>query len=326
MKKTKRLLSVAIAFVAMASVLPVSAQQMRIPVGTDILTSRGDVNGDGFVDIADIGAIIDIMSGRSIISETLSESGDEVTFNIIGFPLKMYRVKAGTFTMGSTEFDNEKWPRKVTITKDFFIAETEVTQRFWTALMGEAHIPSTNGYTQWITTFGMDDDYPAYYLSWDMCKDFIDKLNALTKRQFRMPTEAEWEYAAKGGHKSQGYKFAGSNDCNEVAWYDENAALPGLGSPDYGCHPVKTKKPNELGLYDMSGNVMEWCSDWYQKSFVTATLVDPQGPETGSGRVLKGGSWGSSDTYCRPAGRDVSAPDKQFQGNGLRLVLTPVYE
>ena len=326
MKKTKRLLSVAMALLAMASVTPASAQQMRIPVGSDILTSRGDVNGDGFVDIADIASIIDIMSGRSIISESLSESGDELTLTIIGIPIKMYRVKAGTFTMGGSEFDNEKWPRKVTITQDFFIAETEVTQQFWTALMGEGHIPSKTGYTQWITTFGFDNDYPAYYLSWDMCQDFIDKLNALTKRKFRMPTEAEWEYAARGGHLSKGYKFAGSDDCGEVAWYDENAALPGLGHPDYGSHPVKQKKPNELGLYDMSGNVMEWCSDWYQKSYATGALVDPKGPEKGSGRVLKGGCWGSNDTYCRPASRDVSAPDKQFQNNGLRLALTPIYE
>ncbi len=326
MKKTKRLLSVIMAMMAMASVSPAWAQGMRVPVQGDILTSRGDVNGDGYVDIADIGSIIDIMSGKSIISESLSESGDEVTFTILGFPIKMYRVKAGTFTMGSSDFDTEKWPRKVTITQDFFIAETEVTQRFWTALMGEAHIPTTSGYTQWIPTFGMGDDYPAYFLSWDLCQEFIGKLNALTKRQFRLPTEAEWEYAARGGHKSQGFKFAGSNDCAEVAWYEETSALPGIGSAYYGSQPVKTKKPNELGLYDMSGNLMEWCSDWYQNSYSTATLKDPKGPETGVGRVLKGGSWGTSDTFCRPSARQASAPNKQFQGNGLRLVLTPIYE
>ena len=123
-------------------------------------------------------------------------------------------------------------------------------------------------------------------------------------------------------HKSLGYKFPGSNDCGEVAWYENTSSLLGIGDPDYGTHPVKTKKPNELGLYDMAGNIMEWCSDWYQKSFTTAPLVDPQGPETGAGRVLKGGSWGSNDTFCRPAGRQVSSVDKQYQGNGMRLVIS----
>lgn len=322
MKQRKRVLTVAIAMMAMASFSPVTAQDVRVPVGTDILTSRGDVNGDGFVDVADIASIIDIMSGKSIISEDLSESGDEVTFNIIGIPIKMIRVKAGSFTMGSSEFDNEKWPRKVTLTQDYFIAETEVTQQLWSSLLGEAHRPTTSGYTQWIPTFGDGDQYPAYYLSWDMCVEFIQALNSLTRREFRMPTEAEWEYAARGGHKSLGYKFPGSNDCSEVAWYDETSALLGIGDPDYGSHPVKTKKPNELGLYDMAGNVMEWCSDWFQKSFTTAALTDPKGPETGMGRVLRGGSWGSNDTFCRVSGRQVSSVDKQYQGNGLRLALS----
>ena len=322
MKKTKRLLSVAIALMAMASVLPASAQQLRIPVGTDILTTRGDVNADGFVDVSDIAAIIDIMSGKSIFSETLSESGDTATFNIIGIPVKMIRVKAGSFTMGSSSYDNEKWPRKVTLTQDYLIAETEVTQKLWVSLMGEAHRPTNSGYTEWTTTFGDGEQYPAYYLSWNLCQEFIGVLSSLTHRQFRLPTEAEWEYAARGGHKSLGYKFPGSNDCGEVAWYENTSSLLGIGDPDYGTHPVKTKKPNELGLYDMAGNIMEWCSDWYQKSFTTAALVDPQGPETGAGRVLKGGSWGSNDTFCRPAGRQVSSVDKQYQGNGMRLVIS----
>ena len=322
MKKTKRFLSVAIAMTAMAFASPATAQQLRIPVGTDILTTRGDVNCDGFVDVGDIAAIIDILSGKSIISETLSDNGKDVTFNIIGVPVKMIRVEAGSFTMGSSEQDNEKWPRKVTITKDYYIAETEVTQKLWTAIMGEAHKPSDNGYTQWISTFGLGDDYPAYYLSWDMCQEFINRLNALTLREFRMPTEAEWEFAARGGNMSQGYKYPGSNDCGEVAWYDANDALLGLGSPDYGSHPVKQKKPNELGIYDMGGNILEWCSDYFQKSFTTVPLTDPQGPEKGNGRVLKGGSWGSNDTFCRVSGRQVSSQDKQYQGNGLRLALT----
>lgn len=324
MKTVKRLLSVVIALAGIACVEPASAQGFRIPVGTDILTTRGDVNGDGFVDVSDIASIIDIMSGKSIFSGTLSETGDTATFNIIGIPLTMIRVKAGSFTMGSTEQDNEKWPRKVTITKDYFIAETEVMQRLWTSLMGEAHTPTNTGNTRWITTFGIGDDYPAYFLSWDLCQEFISVLNSLTHREFRMPTEAEWEYAARGGHKSQGYRYAGSNDCGEVAWYDLNDAMLGLGDKDYGVHPVKTKQPNELGLYDMSGNLKEWCSDFYEKSFTTAARVDPQGPETGSGHVLKGGSWGSNDSFCRPAAREVSAPNKQLQGNGLRLVLTPL--
>ncbi len=315
MKQKRRFFLVAMALTAMACVSPVKAQDLRraVPVGTDAVTSRGDVNGDGFVDVGDISSIIDIMSGKSIF-EILSMTGDEAELHLLGIPVKMVRVEAGTFTMGSTEMDNEKWPHEVTLTSDFFIADTEVTQELWVAVMG----------VNPVNTYLRGEQHPIINVSWNDCQVFLEKLRNLTSLDFRLPTEAEWEYAARGGNKSKGYKYAGSNDIDEVAWYEVNCFFVGLDSPDYGVHDVKTKQPNELGLYDMSGNAKEWCSDWFSSSYGTGKKVDPKGPDTGAGRVLRGGSWGTNSSFCRISARDVSGPDKIHAGNGLRLVLTAI--
>jgi formylglycine-generating enzyme required for sulfatase activity len=153
---------------------------------------------------------------------------------------------------------------------------------------------------------------PVEKVSWSDCKEFISRLNSATGKTFRLPKEKEWEYAAKGGNKSHGYEYSGSNEINDVAWYDKNAYFCGSDKqnsshPDYGTHNVKTKKPNELGLYDMSGNVWEWCEDLYDSS--------------GSRRVLRGGGWGSSAWFCRVSRRDSSAPDNRGSSFGLRLAL-----
>ena len=171
-------------------------------------------------------------------------NGKTVTF-------RMKLVQAGTFQMGSiSNLDNEQPVHQVTLTKDYYMGETEVTQALWYAVMGQK--PTSDG-SQWTSTYGLGDSNPAYYVSWNDCQAFITKLNALTGATFRLPTEAEWEFAAKGGNKRQGYNYAGSDAIDDVAWYSDNSSNM--------THEVATKAPNELGLYDMSGNVWEWCQD-----------------------------------------------------------------
>lgn len=253
--------------------------------------------------------------------ETPPSSGDSafdgekkiVTVNGVSFT--MLPVEGGTFSMGATPEqsngyspdDDEKPVHTVTVSS-FYMAETEVTQALWYAVMGAK--PYFDG-DEWSNTYGLGDNFPAYYISYNDCLEFISKLNDLTGMNFRMPTEAEWEYAARGGSKSMGHIFSGSNTLGDVAWYYDNS-----GSK---THPVKTKKANELGLYDMSGNVWEWCSDWYG-AYKNSSDTDPTGLETGSSRVLRGGALLNFDTGCRVANRINSNPSNRFNGCGLRLV------
>lgn len=235
-------------------------------------------------------------------------------------------VKGGTFLMGSPDNDNDanelgKPQHDVTVS-DFYLAKTPVTQKQWREVMG------TNP-----SHFKDCDDCPVEMVSWNDVQEFIAKLNAKTGMKFRLPTEAEWEYAACGGHKSlpasrdgKGdvhigeYKYAGSNNLDEVGWYYKNS-----GSK---THPVATKKPNELGLYDMSGNVWEWCLDWYDEKYYAeckkkGTVENPAGPASGSYRVLRGGGWGSYARYCRSADRGDNEPGYRNNFIGFRLVFVP---
>ena len=227
-------------------------------------------------------------------------------YEVNGITFKMIYVQGGTFQMGCTseqgdctKYDKPK--HKVTLS-DFWMGETEVTQALWKAVMGSN--PS----------YFKGDDLPVDNVTWDECQKFISKLNSLTGKKFRLPTEAEWEFAARGGNKSQHYKYAGSNTIGDVAWYD--------GNSEGKTHLVKTKKANELGLYDMSGNVWEWCSDRYG-DYSSSAQTNPQGPSTGSVRVLRGGSWGVDDgaRYCRVAYRDSDFPSNRFTTRGFRLAL-----
>jgi formylglycine-generating enzyme required for sulfatase activity len=234
----------------------------------------------------------------------------------------MIAVEGGTFTMGGTSeqgsdaYDSEKPTHSVTLSS-YSIGETEVTQALWQAVMGQK--PTSDG-SQWSSTYGLGGNYPAYYVSWNDCQDFIRRLNALTGENFRLPTEAEWEFAARGGNKSWGYKYAGSNNIDNVAWYYNNSYAKGENSSDYGSHNVATKSPNELGLYDMSGNVWEWCQDWYG-SYSSGSQTNPTGPSSGSSRVRRGGSWGSSARGCRVSIRGYGSPGGMFNILGLRLAL-----
>ena len=235
-------------------------------------------------------------------------------FTVGGVSFKMVYVEGGTFTMGATseqggDADGDEKPAHRVTLLPYLIGETPVTQALWQAVMG------TNP-----SAFKGDEQRPVEKVSWDDCQEFIQKLNRLTGVNFRLPTEAQWEYAARGGNKSRGYKYAGSDNIGEVAWYDKNSYDKGQSHPDYGIHPVATKRPNELGLYDMSGNVLEWCHDWYD-DYSADAQTEPVGPVTGSVRVGRGGGWNGSAEDCRVSYRYYSTPGNRYSILGFRLVL-----
>ncbi|MDO5343107.1 MAG: SUMF1/EgtB/PvdO family nonheme iron enzyme, partial [Bacteroidia bacterium] len=214
------------------------------------------------------------------------------TVNDVTF--KMIKVEGGTFTMGE-----DKEAHEVTLS-DYYIGEFEVTQELWEAVMGSN--PSRF----------KGSKLPVEKVSWDDCQEFISKLNGLTGKTFRLPTEAQWEYAARGGNKSKGYEYSGSNVIDEVAWYDDNSGR--------NTRAVGTKLPNELGIYDMSGNVYEWCQDRFG-SYGSGSQTNPQGPSWGSFRVLRGGSRSCRASVCRVSFRYRIDPGGRINYSGLRLAL-----
>ena len=243
-------------------------------------------------------------------SRSPSPSSLTITANGVSFVMK--RVPGGTFQMGSDDndaFNNEKPVHSVTVSS-FYMGETEVTQALWKAVMGE----EPTDYGGWTDEYGRGNNYPAYRVNWDDIQSFIRKLNSITGRNFRLPTEAEWEYAARGGNQNNGYKYAGSNNIGGVAWYYENSGRK--------THAVKGKSPNELGLYDMSGNVWEWCGDWYGSSYYSSSSSNnPKGPSSGSGRVLRGGGWKDYARDCRVSDRSYFSASYRNDDLGFRLVL-----
>ncbi|MDD6783952.1 MAG: SUMF1/EgtB/PvdO family nonheme iron enzyme [Prevotellaceae bacterium] len=262
---------------------------------------------------------------KSIVEDASLEGGNDnenngeenftQTFTVKGVSFNMVTVEGGTFTMGARSEENpaaNETPIHQVTLNNYYISETEVTQALWKSVTGYS---PTNSGSSWSSTIGIGDAYPAYYVSWNDCQEFITKLNALTGKNFRLPTEAEWEYAARGGNKSKDYQYSGSNTIDDVAWYTSNS-----GSK---VHPVKTKQPNELGIYDMSGNVEEWCQDWYSLSYYSVSDTNnPKGPSTGSKRVMRGGGWFRSTRPCRSAYRSGVTPDSRGSINGFRLVLS----
>ncbi len=236
-----------------------------------------------------------------------------ITEKVNGVSFKMIKVEGGTFKMGSNDsgaYSGEKPVHRVTL-RDYYIGETEVTQELWDAVMG----------TTIVQQLDKAKNYPMYYISWEDCQEFIEKLNQITGKNFRLPTEAEWEYAARGGNKSKGYKYSGSNTIGKVAWYEVNAYNVGSSNSNYGRHPVSIKLPNELGIYDMTGNVWEWCGDWYG-DYISSSQTNPTGPTSGSYRVLRGGGWNESAQFCRVSVRRSDTPGARYYNLGLRLVLS----
>jgi formylglycine-generating enzyme required for sulfatase activity len=234
---------------------------------------------------------------------------NDTTFVVNNVSFKMIAVKAGTFMMGANEDDamaanNEKPRHQVTLTKNYWIGETEVTQELWQAVTGNnpSYFTGTN--------------FPVEQVSWNDIQTFITALNQLTGNNFHLPTEAEWEFAARGGNQSHNYLYSGSNTINDVAWYPSNS--------NHTTHQVKTKQPNELGIYDMSGNVWEWVNDWYS-NYTSDAQTDPQGPAAGSTRVLRGGSYSSGASDTRVASRSTSLTPTNYGSHfGFRLACSSI--
>ena len=228
------------------------------------------------------------------------------TFYANGVSFDMVEVEGGTFRMGATSEQGSDYdfykpiPVHSVTLSSYYIGKIEVTQALWRAVMGNN--PS------WFK----GDNLPVECVSWYDCQKFIRKLNALTGQHFRLPTEAEWKFACRGGNNSLGYKYSGSDNIDNVAWYTDNSG--------YTSYPVATKSPNELGIYDMSGNVWEWCSDWYG-DYTSGALTNPKGPESGSDRVIRGGYWNNDARCCRSTNRFDNAPSNRYEFLGLRLAL-----
>ena len=237
--------------------------------------------------------------------------GKPEKFTVNGVEFEMVKVSGGTFMMGFSESDmpfakftapeNEKNAHEVTL-DDFEIGKTEVTAALWKAVMGS--LPYLND--------PEDLQKPVGNVSWFDCKQFILRLNSLTGRKFCLPTEAEWEYAARGGKLSKHSGFSGSNDAGIAMWFVDNAKME--------KHDVATKKPNELGIYDMSGNVWEWCND-YGENYGNDAQTNPVGPEEGSMRVMRGGSCASKWDACRISNRSFIPPENVKSTFGLRLAI-----
>jgi formylglycine-generating enzyme required for sulfatase activity len=218
--------------------------------------------------------------------------------------LEFVKVEGGTFTMGDNLLgkengDQNHYTEHEVELSDFYMQKTEVTQELWEAVMGSN--PSRDNASK---------GFSVTHVSWYECQQFIEELNTITGKKYRLPTEAEWEFAARGGKLSKGYRYAGSDEINEVAWH--------AGNSDSKVHSVAEKKPNELGLYDMSGNVWEWCADWYGE-YTLKAKKDPVGPDNRDCKVIRGGGWYCKVEYCHVAYRDFWFPGFKSSSGGLRL-------
>lgn len=250
---------------------------------------------------------------------TVSEEGDTVFFfNVYEFvdfveksenlSIEMVAVKGGRFHMGCNNYDetlcvDDERPGRIVQLDDFYIGRYEVTQQQWQAVMGDN--PCYFFDCIWC---------PVEQVSWNDVQNFLGKLNSITGRSYRLPTEAEWEYAAKGGEKSHGYSFSGSNDASAVAWYRKNSG--------FLTKAVGTRQANELGIYDMSGNVFEWCNDWYGE-YDFQSKDNPVGPKTGVYRVIRGGSYWGNQEKCRTDNRNFDRAGTRNKTIGFRLVCEP---
>ncbi|PID89779.1 MAG: hypothetical protein CSA05_00540 [Bacteroidia bacterium] len=226
------------------------------------------------------------------------------------FEPKMVFVKGGEFIMGNNDGDDDEKPAHQVFLNDYYIGQYEVT-------MGEfENFCSATGREPVRKESWSRANHPAIYVTWDMAVEYCKWLSKETGKKYRLPTEAEWEYAARGGEKSQGYKYSGNNDIDEVAWYQGSI-------PEDGTQPVGSLKPNELGIYDMSGNVWEWCSDIYQKDYYTKSdKKNPKGAKRGNWRIVRGGSWAGKARQARVTYRQSNLPVNSGFNDGFRVVMT----
>ena len=257
-------------------------------------------------------------SRPSIVGSTTS-SNERIVISLPGSSLSfnMIYVEGGDFFMGAQKnssrranYDADAEPRESPVHTveigSFYIGEVEVTQELWELIM------------RYNNSENIGKNRPVENVSYHEAMTFCEVLSNVTGYNFTLPTEAQWEYAARGGKKSRGYKYAGSNNIDKVAWSAENS---------YGTsHDVAQKQPNELGIYDMSGNVWEWCHDWSQdwaKSYSVAPRRNPRGDRNGTMRIFRGGSWNFGGHRCRVSDRRRDAPSKSFKGGGLRVIMLP---
>lgn len=269
---------------------------------------RGDVDEDGLVNISDVTALIDYLLTGIWPGEEPGQPAYE-TFTVNGVSFKMIFVEGGTFTMGATfeqtnASENEKPAHNVTLS-NYYISETEVTQELYLAVVGSN--PSS----------AIGAKLPVERVTWANCQTFATKLSQLTGKTFLLPTEAQWEYAARGGVKRQGFVYPGSDTLYDVAWSQNSGNK---------SHQVGTKAPNELGIYDMAGNVSEWCRDWYGATYYSSSPSNnPTGPTSGSYRVHRGGCYNiyHGDGYCRVSSREYTSPSNSSKDLGFRVVMIP---
>lgn len=270
-----------------------------------------DLNGDGIVNSGDV---------VSLYNYIINGGDDEVTdqvFTVNGVSFKMIGVEGGSFYMGTHSWISEKNHPQVSLS-NYSIGETVVTQALWKAVMGKT---PTDDESQWDEWHGLGDNYPAYYVSYEDALEFIAKLNTLTGKTFRLPTEAEWEFAAIGGKYTHDFTVSGSDNIYDVAWFEKNSGVDhGNGIVDLGLHPVKEKNANELKIYDMSGNIWEMCYDWYEE-LPEGPLVNPNGPTHGVWRVMKGGCCGSEAKRCESSSRSYTTPTTRVDFQGFRLAM-----
>ncbi|MDE5610296.1 MAG: SUMF1/EgtB/PvdO family nonheme iron enzyme [Bacteroidales bacterium] len=294
------------------------------PTGKQILTSEDGIyrfdsletekkytlkaHKEGYADYIkeEIQLSIDEMLILDIEMRNEYQEKSDYTITTYGLDMEMVYVEGGTFEMGATEeqgsdtFDDEKPVRTVKL-GSYHIGKYEVTQAQWKAVMGTE--PS----------YFKGDNLPVENVSWKEAQEFCKKLSDATGRKYVLPTEAQWEYAARGGNKSQHFKYAGSNNINDVAWYKINS--------NSKTHSVGGKKANELGIYDMSGNVWEWCSDWYA-SYDESNVDNPQGAVNGVEHVDRGGCWCDLASNCRVSSRDQDNPDLRAADLGFRVACS----
>lgn len=239
---------------------------------------------------------------------TIPDSLQVLRFEVNDIPFSMQRIENGVFLMGGTREQHHErlstdLPTHTVALNAYYISHTEVTQSLWKAVMPEWEI--------------MDElnnpNYPITDVSWYDCQVFIHRLDSITGMPFRLPTEAEWEFAARGGNETQGFRFAGGNILDSVSW--------GLSNGGFRKHTVGLKKPNELGLYDMTGNVSEWCSDWYAPYYI-GTEPNPKGPITGDNKIVRGGSFDNCQANSHISYRHYQRPEESTQYCGLRLAMT----
>ena len=302
------------------------------PTTNDNATNDGTRTGSFTSDLTDLTEGTEYFVRAYATNEVGTAYGEEISFSTYSFDGSMVSVSGGTFEMGCTSeqsnCDDDETPVHTVTVDDFEMSKYEITNQQYADFMNEIGANSDGSYdgTEYLAMDDGDcqidyasgefvpesgkDNYPVIEVTWYGAKAFCKHYGG------RLPTEAEWEFAARGGNSATATEYAGSDNIDEVAWYEFNSG----GS----THEVGTKSPNELGLYDMTGNVHEWCNDWYDSDYYSRSPQEnPQGPSSGSDRVLRGGSWDPGVENCRLASRTANNPGTSLRDGGFRLVRIP---